>query len=135
MPNFLCFFLKAKGIYCRQNSLKSNAGYLNALSGLRQRPNGGIKMCRSKVQIGYNMPARACRRLANGKVDPNPKEAYDVLLYFGVIDILQEYDMGKKLEHAYKSFQFDSLSISAVDPALYSKRFQHFMQEIFLADT
>lgn len=81
------------------------------------------------------MPARACRRLANGKADRNPKEAYDVLLYFGVIDILQEYDMGKKLEHAYKSFQFDSLSISAVDPALYSKRFQHFMQEIFLADT
>ncbi|KAI5055484.1 hypothetical protein GOP47_0029005 [Adiantum capillus-veneris] len=87
------------------------------------------------VQIGYNMPAKAHRRLASGKADVNSKEAYSVLLYFGVIDILQEYDMGKKLEHAYKSFQFDSLSISAVDPVLYSKRFQQFMHEIFLADT
>ncbi|MCO5568686.1 hypothetical protein L7F22_022385 [Adiantum nelumboides] len=90
---------------------------------------------RHDVHIGYNMPARAHRRLANGKADVNSKEAHNVLLYFGVIDILQDYDMGKKLEHAYKSFQFDSLSISAVDPVLYSKRFQQFMHEIFLADS
>ncbi|KAH7285620.1 hypothetical protein KP509_33G037300 [Ceratopteris richardii] len=86
-----------------------------------------------KTQIGYNMPAKAHRRLTSKKDDSNLKQAYDVLLYFGVIDILQEYDMGKKLEHAYKSFQFDSLSISAVDPILYSKRFQQFMHEIFQA--
>ncbi|KAH7315766.1 hypothetical protein KP509_21G064600 [Ceratopteris richardii] len=89
---------------------------------------------RGNVHIGYNMPAKAYRRLVNGKTSVSFEESYDVLLYFGVIDILQEYDMGKRLEHAYKSFQFDSLSISAVDPALYSKRFQQFMHEIFLAD-
>ena len=43
-------------------------------------------------------------------------ELYDVILFFGIIDILQDYDISKKLEHAYKSFQYDPTSISAVDP-------------------
>jgi hypothetical protein len=46
-------------------------------------------------------------------------EYCDVILYFGIIDILED-DIGKKLEHAYKSFQYDSTSISAVDPKQYS---------------
>lgn len=92
-------------------------------------------VCRYDVQIGSNMPARACRRLGNSKNDLDFDEVYDVVLYFGIIDILQEYDMGKKLEHAYKSLHFDSLSISAVDPALYSKRFLHFINSTFPAVT
>ncbi|KAL2514676.1 1-phosphatidylinositol-4-phosphate 5-kinase [Forsythia ovata] len=50
-------------------------------------------------------------------------EYYDVILVFGIIDILQDYDISKKLEHAYKSFQYDPTSISAVDPRQYSRRF------------
>jgi 1-phosphatidylinositol-4-phosphate 5-kinase len=76
------------------------------------------------------MPATAYRKLDDGC-----DEVYDVRLYFGIIDILQEYDMGKRLEHAYKSIQFDSLSISAVDPELYSKRFQLFLRDIFRGKT
>ncbi|KAG5386636.1 hypothetical protein IGI04_038106 [Brassica rapa subsp. trilocularis] len=50
------------------------------------------------------------------------KEVVEVILYFGIIDILQDYDITKKLEHAYKSLHADPTSISAVDPKLYSKR-------------
>lgn len=89
---------------------------------------------RLRIQLGVNMPARADRAPRN-RDDVHEElffgETYDVVLYFGIIDILQEYDMGKKLEHAYKSLQFDSLSISAVDPSLYSKRFQYFIHQIF----
>ena len=46
---------------------------------------------------------------ANGQV-------YDVVLYLGIIDILQEYNIRKKIEHAYKSIQYNSLSISVVEP-------------------
>ena len=82
------------------------------------------------------MPARANRRPPRSERDSHPegelfREDYDVVLYFGIIDILQDYDITKKLEHAYKSLQFDSLSISAVDPKLYSKRFQEFICRIF----
>lgn len=61
-------------------------------------------------------------------------ETYDVILYFGIIDILQDYDIAKKLEHAYKSLQADPNSISAVDPKLYSRRFQDFISKIFVKD-
>ncbi|RWV91809.1 hypothetical protein GW17_00045869 [Ensete ventricosum] len=59
---------------------------------------------------------------------------HDVILYFGIIDILQDYDVTKKLEHAYKSLKVDSNSISAVDPKLYSRRFQDFIRRIFMED-
>lgn len=62
-------------------------------------------------------------------------EYYDVILVFGIIDILQDYDISKKLEHAYKSFQYDPSSISAVDPRQYSKRFRDFIYKIFTEDT
>lgn len=61
-------------------------------------------------------------------------ETCDVVLYFGIIDILQDYDISKKLEHAYKSLQAKPSSISAVDPKLYSKRFRDFVGRIFMED-
>lgn len=60
---------------------------------------------------------------------------YEVILYFGIIDILQDYDISKKLEHAYKSLQADPTSISAVDPKLYSKRFRDFIGRVFIEDS
>ena len=59
---------------------------------------------------------------------------YDVVLYFGIIDILRDYDISKKLEHVYKSLQTDPGLISAVDPKLYSQRFRNFMSRVFVKD-
>lgn len=78
------------------------------------------------------MPARA-------EYMPRKDEAlvflkvYDVVLYLGIIDILQEYNLSKKIEHAYKSIQFDSMSISAVEPTFYSQRFLQFIRKVFPA--
>ncbi|MFS8005081.1 putative 1-phosphatidylinositol-4-phosphate 5-kinase [Helianthus anomalus] len=85
---------------------------------------------RLQIQLGVNMPARA--ELLPGKEEKQMfHEVYDVVLYLGIIDILQEYNITKKIEHKYKSFQFDSLSISAVDPTFYSRRFLEFIQKVF----
>ncbi|KAK7345485.1 hypothetical protein VNO77_16089 [Canavalia gladiata] len=85
---------------------------------------------RLQIQLGVNMPARA--EQIPGKEEAQMfHEAYDVVLYLGIIDILQDYNMTKKIEHAYKSIQFDSLSISAVDPTFYSRRFLDFIQKVF----
>lgn len=86
-----------------------------------------------------NMPARAAR-MCSGKTNnstpsENTSEISDVILYFGIIDILQDYDISKRIEHAYKSLQVDPTSISAVDPKLYSKRFRDFIHRIFVEDT
>ncbi|CAN0878698.1 Phosphatidylinositol 4-phosphate 5-kinase 9 [Linum grandiflorum] len=84
---------------------------------------------RLQIQLGVNMPARAEQIAEEEKQKFHG--VYDVVLYLGIIDILQEYNMSKKIEHAYKSFQFDSLSISAVDPTFYSRRFLEFIQKVF----
>ncbi|XP_059296602.1 phosphatidylinositol 4-phosphate 5-kinase 9-like [Lycium ferocissimum] len=87
---------------------------------------------RLQIQLGVNMPARA-------EYIPRKDEAqmfvevYDVVLYLGIIDILQEYNLRKKIEHAYKSVKFDSMSISAVEPTFYSQRFLEFIRKVFPA--
>ncbi|KAF5746833.1 putative phosphatidylinositol-4-phosphate 5-kinase mRNA family protein [Tripterygium wilfordii] len=98
------------------------------------------------IRLGANMPARAERMTRRsdfdqytpgGFSDLTPSrsgEIYEVILYFGIIDILQDYDISKKLERAYKSLQADPASISAVDPKLYSKRFRDFIGRIFIED-
>ncbi|XP_061339567.1 phosphatidylinositol 4-phosphate 5-kinase 1-like [Gastrolobium bilobum] len=109
----------------------------------RDRVKSGRK---SLIRLGANMPARAERMARRSDFDQYTTvgishltpccsgETYDVVLYFGIIDILQDYDISKKLEHAYKSLQVDPTSISAVDPKLYSKRFRDFVGRIFIED-
>ncbi|XP_054788962.1 phosphatidylinositol 4-phosphate 5-kinase 1-like [Prosopis cineraria] len=101
---------------------------------------------KSLIRLGANMPARAERMARRSDFDQYTMggishltpyrcgETYDVVLYFGIIDILQDYDISKKLERAYKSLQVDSTSISAVDPKLYSKRFRDFVGRVFTDD-
>ncbi|GMH25075.1 hypothetical protein Nepgr_026918 [Nepenthes gracilis] len=87
---------------------------------------------RLRVQLGVNMPAQANRKLPEGdSTEVELFEVYDVVLYLGIIDILQDYSMRKKIEHAYKSMQYDPRTISAVDPELYSRRFINFLERVF----
>ncbi|CAI0407607.1 unnamed protein product [Linum tenue] len=86
---------------------------------------------RLQIQLGVNLPARAEQTTKDEAGEKKFNGTYDVVLYLGIIDILQEYNISKKIEHAYKSFQFDSLSISAVDPTFYSRRFLEFIQKAF----
>ncbi|XP_022966640.1 phosphatidylinositol 4-phosphate 5-kinase 5-like [Cucurbita maxima] len=93
----------------------------------------------SSIKLGVNMPARVERTVRKSDcefqlVGEPTGEYYDVVMFFGIIDILQDYDISKKLEHAYKSIQYDPTSISAVDPKQYSKRFRDFIFNIFAED-
>ncbi|XP_023732900.1 phosphatidylinositol 4-phosphate 5-kinase 6 [Lactuca sativa] len=91
----------------------------------------------ASVRLGMNMPARVestVRSHQNQLVGEATGEFYDVILFFGIIDILQNYDINKKFEHAYKSLQFDPTSISAVDPIQYAKRFRDFIFSVFKED-
>ncbi|PIN23932.1 Phosphatidylinositol-4-phosphate 5-kinase [Handroanthus impetiginosus] len=89
---------------------------------------------RLRVQLGVNMPAQAHHKLMQVESDSSEVElfeVYDVVLYLGIIDILQQYNIKKKIEHTCKSMKFDPLSISVVEPKIYSKRFITFLQKIF----
>lgn len=52
-----------------------------------------------------------------------------LLLYVGIIDILQSYRLKKRLEHVWKSIIYDGDSVSVHNPAFYSQRFQEFMSK------
>ncbi|MQL77907.1 hypothetical protein Taro_010322 [Colocasia esculenta] len=91
------------------------------------------------IRLGVNMPARVEQTQRRSDCDSQlvgepTGEFFDVVLFFGIIDILQDYDISKKLEHAYKSIQYDPTSISAVDPKQYSRRFRDFIYKVFKED-
>ncbi|XP_075748055.1 phosphatidylinositol 4-phosphate 5-kinase type-1 sktl [Rhipicephalus microplus] len=50
-----------------------------------------------------------------------------LLLFIGVIDILQSYRLVKKLEHTCKSMFHDKDTISVQRPSFYAERFQEFL--------
>ncbi|KAF7111989.1 hypothetical protein CFC21_111935 [Triticum aestivum] len=86
---------------------------------------------RLPIQLGVNMPARAEKQEEDGS--KSLWQVYDVVLYIGIIDILQKYNMKKKIEHAYKSikYKYNPLSISSVKPQFYSERFLKFIHTVF----
>ncbi|XP_059309302.1 phosphatidylinositol 4-phosphate 5-kinase 1-like [Lycium ferocissimum] len=89
------------------------------------------------INSAANVPARAVCISRSGSESTSGQGgdgANNTILCLGIIDILQDYDISKRLEHAYKSFQVDPTSISAVDPKLYSKRFRDFISRIFKVD-
>lgn len=80
------------------------------------------------------MPAQARHKLPHDEADSKDVElfeVYDVIVYMGIIDILQEYDLRKRLERACKSMKFDPESISVAEPGLYARRFTKFLEKIF----
>ncbi|KAG6780239.1 hypothetical protein POTOM_013093 [Populus tomentosa] len=118
----------APGPHSRGNTLKANSHGEKEVDLLL--PGTG----RLRVQLGVNMPAQASQKLMQDEVDSAEIElfeVYDVVLYMGVIDILQEYKVKKKVEHACKSLKFDPQSISIVEPKLYAKRFINFLHKVF----
>jgi 1-phosphatidylinositol-4-phosphate 5-kinase len=90
-----------------------------------------VKLDRLQIQLGVNMPARAEKEEKQEDGDKSFCRVYDVVLYIGIIDILQEYSMRKKIEHAYKSIKYNPLSISVVEPRFYSERFLKFIHTVF----
>ncbi|XP_074042498.1 phosphatidylinositol 4-phosphate 5-kinase 59B isoform X12 [Leptinotarsa decemlineata] len=52
-----------------------------------------------------------------------------LLLFIGIIDILQSYRLKKKLEHTWKSMIHDGDTVSVHRPSFYAQRFQKFMSQ------
>uniref|UniRef100_R7W1M3 1-phosphatidylinositol-4-phosphate 5-kinase n=1 Tax=Aegilops tauschii TaxID=37682 RepID=R7W1M3_AEGTA len=92
-----------------------------------------------KAKLGIAMQSRVENVVRNPEsesplIGEPTGEFREVVLFFGIIDILQDYDISKKLEHAYKSQLYDPNSISAVDPKQYCKRFRDFIYRAFTED-
>lgn len=65
----------------------------------------------------------------SGGIPAKSDKGDDVILFIGIIDILQSYKMMKKIEHTFKSVFFDSDTISVHRPDFYANRFLTFMKK------
>ena len=81
------------------------------------------------LSIGTAMPALAIQTQGAGAADAVPQP---VLLYFTIIDFLQEYNVRKRMEHAIKSRFHPSWDISVLNAKDYSTRFQQMIGELFV---
>jgi 1-phosphatidylinositol-4-phosphate 5-kinase len=64
----------------------------------------------------------------DGALEGKNHEGEPILIYCGIIDILQEYSMIKQMEHLFKGTKFDKHTISAVAPDQYSMRFTDYLK-------
>ncbi|KAI6183210.1 PIPK domain-containing protein [Aphelenchoides bicaudatus] len=62
-----------------------------------------------------------------GGVPARNQKGERLLLFLGIIDILQNYRLFKKLEHTWKSILHDGDSISVHNPSFYAERFQNYI--------
>ena len=53
----------------------------------------------------------------------------NAIYFVGIIDLLQQYNRHKKLEHFVKSRMNDPNAISSVHPDFYSRRFNRFLSQ------
>jgi len=53
----------------------------------------------------------------------------DEIYFIGIIDILQQYNIGKKAETFFKGFTHDVKQLSSIDSVAYAKRFVKFMEQ------
>ncbi|KAL3120608.1 hypothetical protein niasHT_007900 [Heterodera trifolii] len=65
-----------------------------------------------------------------GEVPARNAKGERLILYLGIIDILQSYRLFKKIEHTWKSVLHDGESISVTNPGFYALRFQTFVSTI-----
>jgi 1-phosphatidylinositol-4-phosphate 5-kinase len=90
----------------------------------------------AKSELGVAMAAVSVhgRVLTNDPPVESPiddqTEPQDVILYLGIIDILQEYTTSKNLETKMMGVM-GKTSFSSVDPTSYAKRFLKFLSDLF----
>lgn len=64
-----------------------------------------------------------------GGIPAKNHKGENLLLFIGIIDILQSFGVAKKLEHAWKSLVHDGDTVSVHRPSFFADRFKTFMKD------
>jgi len=78
-----------------------------------------IQATSDPVDIGEELPP--------GGIPARNHKGERILLFVGIIDILQSYRLIKKLEHTFKAMIHDGDTVSVHRPGFYAERFMNFM--------
>lgn len=84
--------------------------------------------------ISYGLRGLPTKNVAGSSVNyygglpAHDERGHHLLVFVGIIDILQNYRLTKRLEHRFKSIVHDGSTISVNKPEFYRKRFLEFCQ-------
>jgi len=110
-----------------------NDGVIASTSHQRANDSRRVRRLKSKfsvwesIQHDQSLPADAANYGEGGIMARNAR-GDRLLLFLGIIDILQNYRLLKKVEHTWKSILHDGDSISVHRPSFYAQRFLDFMK-------
>ena len=81
-------------------------------------------ICKRNIQLGTHLES-----VPDGGFPARLPNGDFVILFLGVIDILQNFRAKKRIEHSLKSIVIEKETISVQKPSFYAKRFLKFMKD------
>ncbi|NXI40540.1 PI51B kinase, partial [Galbula dea] len=120
------------GIHILNNNMKEKEGENSKSTSDAKRP-GGQKVLYSTAMESIQGPGKSkdsvTKETTNtmGGIPAKNHKGEKLLLFMGIIDILQSYRLMKKLEHSWKALVYDGDTVSVHRPNFYADRFLKFM--------
>ncbi|CAI5662328.1 unnamed protein product [Oreochromis niloticus] len=111
-------------------SLVDNAGSEGAVTPDQRRPQAQKSLyCTAMESIQGEARGKGALDSEDhmGGIPARNSKGERLLIYIGIIDILQSYRFIKKLEHSWKALVHDGDTVSVHRPGFYAERFQQFM--------
>ncbi|XP_067631375.1 phosphatidylinositol 4-phosphate 5-kinase type-1 sktl [Eurosta solidaginis] len=79
------------------------------------------------ITADMDIPLEEDEDVPAGGIPARSENDERLILYIGIIDILQSYRLEKRLEHTFKSIIYNGDTVSVCRPSFYAQRFQNFM--------
>ncbi|NXA29962.1 PI51B kinase, partial [Ibidorhyncha struthersii] len=120
------------GIHILNSNIKEKEGGCSQSASDAKRP-GGQKVLYSTAMESIQGPGKSGDSVTTavtntmGGIPAKSHKGEKLLLFMGIIDILQSYRLMKKLEHSWKALVYDGDTVSVHRPSFYADRFLKFM--------
>ncbi|XP_009951836.1 PREDICTED: phosphatidylinositol 4-phosphate 5-kinase type-1 beta-like [Leptosomus discolor] len=120
------------GIHILNSNMKEKEGESSQSTSDTKRP-GGQKVLYSTAMESIQGLRKSGDSVATettntmGGIPAKSHKGEKLLLFMGIIDILQSYRLMKKLEHSWKALVYDGDTVSVHRPSFYADRFLKFM--------
>uniref|UniRef100_A0A8C0FSK5 Phosphatidylinositol-4-phosphate 5-kinase type 1 beta n=1 Tax=Bubo bubo TaxID=30461 RepID=A0A8C0FSK5_BUBBB len=120
------------GIHILNSNMKEKEGESSQSVSDAKRP-GGQKVLYSTAMESIQGPGKSGDSITTGTtntmggIPAKSHKGEKLLLFMGIIDILQSYRLMKKLEHSWKALVYDGDTVSVHRPSFYADRFLKFM--------
>ncbi|NWI93172.1 PI51B kinase, partial [Pitta sordida] len=120
------------GIHILNSNIKEKEGE-GSQSASETKRHGGQKVLYSTAMESIQGPGKSGDSITTettntmGGIPAKNHKGEKLLLFMGIIDILQSYRLMKKLEHSWKALVYDGDTVSVHRPGFYADRFLKFM--------